>query len=104
MPLGGARPIVRDVEDAELDAIAEVVDLRGLRVLELGCGRGRFTRRYAHRACSVLAVDPNADAIRIAREELPTRLRRRVRFEALDAADVDVPPASFDLALFSWSL
>jgi hypothetical protein len=31
-------------------------------------------------------------------------LRRRVRFEAADAAEIDLPKREFDLALFSWSL
>lgn len=35
----------------------------GARVLDLACGRGRHARLFAHRGCSVLAVDRDAEAI-----------------------------------------
>jgi len=76
----------------------------GLLVLELGCGNGRLTFRYAEAAASVLAVDPDADQIAAARAALPSHLADRVTFVAAGAADVDAPRQSFDLAFFSWSL
>ena len=50
-----------DPEGAETDALARLAPVDGLRVLELGCGDGRLTLRYADSAASVLAVDPDAD-------------------------------------------
>ncbi len=76
----------------------------GLRVLELGCGDGRLTFRYAQKAASVLAVDPDADVIERARAALPRELADTVTFAVTGAEEVDAPRASFDLALFSWSL
>ena len=76
----------------------------GLRVLELGCGDGRLTFRYAQKAASVLAVDPDAEAIERARAALPPELADTVTFAVSGAEEVDAPRASFDLALFSWSL
>jgi ubiquinone/menaquinone biosynthesis C-methylase UbiE len=73
-------------------------------VLELGCGDGRLTFRYADEAASVLAVDPDAEAIEQARRALPKKLANTVTFAVCAAEEVDVPAASFDLALFSWSL
>lgn len=102
MALVSARLI--DPEGAELAALADVVDFAGLRVLELGCGDGRLTKRYADAATSVLAVDPAEDLVREARATLPQRLRRRVRFAVARATDFEVPRSSADLAFFSWSL
>jgi ubiquinone/menaquinone biosynthesis C-methylase UbiE len=93
-----------DPHGVELQAFDELVDVDGLRVLELGCGDGRFTFRFASRAASVLGVDPEEDAIATARRETPRGLRRKVRFEAANARDFELPAAEFDLALFSWSL
>ena len=93
-----------DPEGAETDALAQIAPLDGLRVLELGCGDGRLTFRYADAAASVLAVDSDQDQIASARAALPAHLADRVSFAAVGAAEVDVPRWSFELALFSWSL
>jgi ubiquinone/menaquinone biosynthesis C-methylase UbiE len=52
----------------------------------------------------VLAVDPDAERVALARESLPASLRTTVTFAVQAAEEVDAPRASFDLALFSWSL
>jgi ubiquinone/menaquinone biosynthesis C-methylase UbiE len=93
-----------DPEGVETAALARLVPVDGLRVLELGCGDGRLTFRYAHAAASVLAVDPDTERIAAARAALPRELEDHVSFAAVDAAEVDAPRASFDLALFAWSL
>ena len=93
-----------DPEGAETGVLAELAPMDGLRVLELGCGDGRVTFRYAGKATSVLAVDPDEARIDEARAALPRELAGTVTFEAVEAAEVDAPRASFDLALFSSSL
>jgi ubiquinone/menaquinone biosynthesis C-methylase UbiE len=93
-----------DPEGAETDALARIAPMDGLRVLELGCGDGRLTFRYADAAASVLAVDPDADQIAKARATLPRGLADRVSFAVVGAEEVDAPRKEFDLALFSWSL
>ncbi|HEY3070844.1 MAG TPA: class I SAM-dependent methyltransferase [Gaiellaceae bacterium] len=93
-----------DVFGDETAALAEVADLRGLRVLEVGAGEGRLTWRFAGQTASVLAIDPDEERIAQAREELPAELAERVRLEVMDAVELDVPKQSFDFALLSWSL
>jgi ubiquinone/menaquinone biosynthesis C-methylase UbiE len=93
-----------DPHGVELQTFDELVDVDDLRVLELGCGDGRFTFRYGRRAASVLGVDPDEEAIATARSETPRGLRRRLRFEAANARSLELPSGEFDLALFSWSL
>jgi predicted RNA methylase len=93
-----------DPDGAELDALRRLAPVRGLRVLELGCGDGRLTVRYMQSAARVLAVDPDEAKIAAARAALPAALADRVTFAAVGAAEVDAPRQSFDLALFSWSL
>lgn len=105
----GERPIVpgmqvRDVQGAEPAAIAEVADLDGVRLLEVGCGEGRLTRFAASRAREVYAFDPDGARVRTAEASLAPELRERVSFGVHDADALDVQRRRFDLALCGWSL
>ena len=93
-----------DPEGVETRALAEVAPVAGLRVLELGCGDGRLTFRYASDAASVLAVDPDEGEVEKARAALRPDLGDKTTFVVSGAAEVDAPRRSFDLALFAWSL
>jgi ubiquinone/menaquinone biosynthesis C-methylase UbiE len=93
-----------DPEGVEIHALEQLAPVDGLRVLELGCGDGRLTFRYADAAASVLAVDPDAEKIEAARASLPQKLAGIVTFAVAGAEEVDVPRRTFDLALFAWSL
>lgn len=90
------------IDPLELATVRELTDLRGKRVLEMGCGDGRFTYLYAHDAAYVLGVDPKRDEIEEARRARPRELRQRVQFRV--AKTIDAPRRRFDVALFSWSL
>jgi ubiquinone/menaquinone biosynthesis C-methylase UbiE len=95
---------VVDTEQAETRAIHELIDFSGKDVLEVGCGDGRLTWRYADRTRSVLAIDPNAAAIERARASLPEPLQHTVTFQVADVASADLPPAAFDVVVLSHSL
>jgi cyclopropane fatty-acyl-phospholipid synthase-like methyltransferase len=90
------------VDRLELDTVRELVDLAGKRVLEMGCGDGRFTFLYAHDTEYVLGVDPERGQIREARRARPTGLAQRVQFRV--AKTISPPRRPFDVALYSWSL
>jgi 2-polyprenyl-3-methyl-5-hydroxy-6-metoxy-1,4-benzoquinol methylase len=67
----------------------------GADALEVGCGDGRMSWRFADRARSVLALDPDASAIEQARASLsglPERLRLRVHFQVADMTGVRSAP------------
>jgi ubiquinone/menaquinone biosynthesis C-methylase UbiE len=93
-----------DVGGDETAALAELVDLRGRRILEVGAGDGRLTRLIAREAASVLGIDPDAERIAQARADLPAELAESVRLEVADVVELDVPEERYDLALLSWSL
>ncbi len=82
-------------EHAETRVIHDLIDFSGTDVLEVGCGDGRVTWRYAERTRSVLALDPDAAAIEQARAslaDLPEPLRHTVAFQVADITTVDLPP------------
>ncbi len=93
-----------DPERNEIAALRRAADWQGKRVLELGCGDGRLTRRIARLGATIRALDPDAASIRIARRNLPRSYSTRVRFRVGSAVRTGCANASFDLAVFTWSL
>jgi 16S rRNA A1518/A1519 N6-dimethyltransferase RsmA/KsgA/DIM1 with predicted DNA glycosylase/AP lyase activity len=95
-------PIELDPEERELRALLELLpNLHCAHVVEVGCGDGRLTRRYADLAASVLAFDPDEAAVAAFRSErLPDRVELRT-----DTVDrVNIPQSSADVVLWSWAL
>jgi SAM-dependent methyltransferase len=64
------------------------------RVLEIGCGKGQFSRLLAARAQHVLAIDLSPEMIRRAREL--SRSFANIEFRLADVMTYDLPAAGFD--------
>ncbi len=94
---------VVDPEGREPEALRRLVDFRGKDVIDLGCGEGRTTRHLARTAASVLGVDPEVDAIARARDAVRDEANG-ITFMAADAVTLNLPPAGFDVVVFSRSL
>ena len=97
-------PLLVDPDGVEIATIRELLDLDGLRVVDVGCGSGRLSFACARAGARVFGIDPDEDIVADARRETPRELADRVRFEVADAAEHELPAGEFDLALFSWSL
>ena len=93
-----------DPEKNEIKALQQVTDWRDKRVLEIGCGNGRLTRRLARLGAHIHAIDPNADLIKQAREALPNAFANRVRFSVGKSTKLSHQNEVFDVVLFAWSL
>ncbi len=92
-----------DPEGTELKFLRQFADFAGKRVLEIGCGDGRLTWRYARLAQRVTGIDLHADDLRIAMIDRPSDLALQVGFARADTVHLPFVAKSFDLALFSWS-
>ena len=94
-----------DPEKNEVRALKEMTVWRGRRVLEIGCGDGRLTRRLlAHLGAQVDALDPDRKLVAKARQELPARYSERVKFKVGSAESLKYPKETFDIVVFAWSL
>jgi 2-polyprenyl-3-methyl-5-hydroxy-6-metoxy-1,4-benzoquinol methylase len=95
-----------DPENNETHALFEMADLSGQSVLEIGCGNGRLTWRYADKAARVTAIDPSSKQIAQAKEDLPGHLRDRIEFQDIAFEDFAAASTSstFDIVILSWSL
>jgi len=88
----------------EVRALRQAAALRGARVLEIGCGDGRLTRRLVGLGASVLAVDPDASSIARAQRSFPQTMKRHARFRVGSATSLPARDSSFDVVVFSWAL
>jgi 2-polyprenyl-3-methyl-5-hydroxy-6-metoxy-1,4-benzoquinol methylase len=94
-----------DPENHETRALFALADPSGRCVLEIGCGDGRLTERYAGRAAHVTAIDPWAEGIARAKRSLPGELCGRVEFRHISFLDFAASgPSGFDIAILAWSL
>jgi 2-polyprenyl-3-methyl-5-hydroxy-6-metoxy-1,4-benzoquinol methylase len=94
-----------DPEGNETVALFELAALDGAGVLEIGCGDGRLTWRYAERAAHVTAIEPFEGSIARAKERLlGTRLPIEFRHSTFEDFAAYTDPDVFDIALLSWSL
>jgi len=87
----------------EIDIMGEVLPFEGADVLELGCGRARWTRTIAERfpvnSVTATEVDRVQHEKNLAITDLPG-----VRFVYGGAEDIDLPDASMDIVIMLKSL
>ena len=78
--------------------------VRGKRVLDVGCGDGRFALGVAPFASSVDGLDPDAEAIATARKTARKAGVRNAHFAVGAAQRLSYPDAAFDVVILSWTL
>lgn len=94
----------RDPEGREPDHLIGTNVIQGQHVLEIGCGNGRMTWRYASEAASVVAVEAGPTTVAEALTDRPAALASRILFAAADALTLPFAEKEFDTVVFAWSL
>ena len=92
----GAKRVAAYLSDA-----AQVTSWEGKRVLDVGCGGGQISRRFALLGAEVTALDLYVDRAFEAAKGLPEEARRRYRLLSADAQRLPLPDRSFDSAILS---
>jgi len=78
--------------------------VRRKRVLDLGCGDGRFALGVAPMAAHVDGLDPDPEAIAAAKIAARKARAKNVRFAVGAAQDLPYKDGAFDVVIMSWSL
>jgi ubiquinone/menaquinone biosynthesis C-methylase UbiE len=78
--------------------------IRGKRILDLGCGDGRFALGLAPLAASVEGLDPDPRAIAAAKKASRKGGVENVHFAVGAGQNLPYPEAAFDVAILSWTL
>jgi ubiquinone/menaquinone biosynthesis C-methylase UbiE len=94
----------KDPEGNEKKHLHQFADFAGKHVLEIGCGEGRLTWKYAGTSSLTVGFDLDHDALRIARAETPFDLQKNVHFANASANHIPFSKEKFDIAVLAWSL
>ncbi len=94
----------KDPEGNEKKYLHTFADFKKKRVLEIGSGEGRLTWKYASAPTLTVGLDSDHDALRVARVDSPTDLRKHVHFAQADARNIPMAKETFDIAILAWSL
>ncbi len=81
----------------QLDIVGSHIELKGKRVLEIGCATGEFCQALARRGCFVVGVDLSHDVIELAKARYP---QLDLRPGSLENAVLD---EKFDV-IFAWEV
>ncbi len=95
---------LKDPEHNETRHLQKFVDVAGKRVLEIGCGEGRLTWRYASESFLTVGIDPDKDALRVASLDRPEGLAKKVHFFNSKSEYLPFHKETFDIAILAWSL
>jgi len=91
-----------DPERTETKYLHQFADFADKRVIEIGCGDGRLTWRYANSSKFTAGIDLNADELRMATIDRPADLA--VSFLRADSIHIPFAKEKFDIAILAWSL
>jgi ubiquinone/menaquinone biosynthesis C-methylase UbiE len=94
----------KDPDRNEIKFLHKFADFDNRRVMEIGCGEGRLTWQYAQPTNSTIAIDPDMDAMRVARVDRASDLADTVYLACADAIQLPFADEKFDLAILAWSL
>ena len=97
-------PYERDPEGREPQALVAAADFKNARILEIGCGDGRLTFRYAEAAPRIVGIDTKPDEVRSAAKRCPSGLRQRLTFIHASATALPFRDETFNVALLASSL
>ncbi|MEY8875550.1 MAG: magnesium protoporphyrin IX methyltransferase [Leptothrix sp. (in: b-proteobacteria)] len=88
-PVGRIRATVRAGRDRMRHTLLSWLpdDLRGVRLLDAGCGTGALAVEAARRGADVVAIDLSVTLVDLARERAPADLAGRIRFLSGDMLD-----------------
>jgi toxoflavin synthase len=88
--------------------VTAVGAVRGVRLIDVACGDGFYSRQFRDAGAEVVGVDVSKEMIRLA-DQREARERKGIRYEVGDAADLErvverTGLGTFDVAVAQWLL
>jgi malonyl-CoA O-methyltransferase len=96
---GEHNPLIALEENITLDIIG---DVRGQRVLDVGCGTGRYCESLAKRGASVVGIDPSSKMLEYAKKKITPDCRFELHLGRIE--DTRFPGNHFNVVLFALTL
>jgi ubiquinone/menaquinone biosynthesis C-methylase UbiE len=93
-----------DPEGVELRTVRNHISFKGKKVLEVGCGDGRLTFKYAAQAKHVIAIDLEIEDIEKAKSKITPDLSSKLEFHEGIGENLLFEDESFDIVFFTYSL
>jgi ubiquinone/menaquinone biosynthesis C-methylase UbiE len=97
------RPLSKFSQELFSAAAAAIALHPGMKILDVGCGTGRFSTLFAQWGALVTGLDRSATMLTSARASTPAGLAERLRYVQADA-NQGLPPESFDAVAFFMSI
>lgn len=95
--------VQQDPKNNERKALHSFTDFVNKRVLEIGCGEGRLTWKYAASAKQGIGIELDRDALRVAAVDKPSDLEHKVLFTCAASEYLPFSKETFDIAILAWS-
>ncbi len=96
--------LLRPPPEDELREYGGIGLVRRKRVIDVGCGDGRMALGCAPYASEVVGVDPDPEAIRLARTKGRELGAANATFKVGVAQDLPFADEHFDVVILSWTL
>lgn len=96
-------PLRIDVAKTEQRYLLDMIDVTDKHILEIGCGDGRLTWRYADTARHVVCIDVDLEELQTALSKRDETLSKTVDFMAGSAIVMPFAANTFDHVIFAWS-
>jgi ubiquinone/menaquinone biosynthesis C-methylase UbiE len=92
------KPVAASLTPMMARVAALLGDARGLRILDVGCGDGQWTLRFAQAGANVEGIDISTGMLAIAQKRLAKYdFGARVHLREMSAMRLDYPDATFDV-------
>jgi ubiquinone/menaquinone biosynthesis C-methylase UbiE len=95
--------LVKDPEGVETKHLLQVVEFSKKHVLEIGCGDGRLTWRFAPFTKRITAIDTDASILQEALKACLPKIKKKTTFICADSTNLPFRHGIFDIAILSWS-
>jgi ubiquinone/menaquinone biosynthesis C-methylase UbiE len=95
----GHNPLIALEEDITLDFIG---DVKNQKVLDIGCGTGRYCELLAKSGAKVVGLDPSSKMLDYAKKKVTCELKFELRLGRIE--DAELPANHFDVVLSALTL